>query len=197
MMKQRKALFFSVCAAFLILLAGCASSAGRVSDSITAGNPEDPVSIVVLSYNDVRAQYGPTFLNDPFIAPAGTIMPTANDYIVLKLNFNLPEKAAFMLLRAEVTDDRGKILAGYMTRAKFADFAMQQSPDLADNTLKRNKIDWYYLPNPIMTVDAGKHSYLVVLVGKHPIPDTGTIHVAVSLDNKATTFDLLVPVTND
>ncbi|HUI71192.1 MAG TPA: hypothetical protein VL354_11800, partial [Spirochaetia bacterium] len=93
--------------------------------------------------------------------------------------------------------DRGKVYAAYMTREKFTSFAMQQSPDMANNALKQNKIDWYYLPNPILTVDQGRHSYLIVMVGQHPIPDTATIHVALSINDRATSYDVPVPLSTN
>jgi len=136
-------------------------------------------------------------MENPFVAPSASVFPTYNDYIVVKLNFNTSEKAPMTLLRAEVADERGKIFAASMTREKFAEFAMNQSPEQANNTLKRNNINWYYLPNPSMTVPAGKHSYLVILVGRHPIPDAATIHIDVSVGDQDKTFDIPVPISNE
>ena len=181
---------------FVLLASGCESTKNSFA-TISMGTADDPVFLQVLSEHDVRLKYGATFMDDPFVSATGTLLPTYNDYIVLKLNFNNPTKVPFMLLRAEVSDERGKIFATYMTREKFTSFAMDQSPDQANNTVKRNKIEWYYLPNPIMTIDSGRQSYLLILVGKHPIPDTATIHVAVSVGNQAKSFDIPVPISND
>ncbi len=74
---------------------------------------------------------------------------------------------------------------------------MQQSPEMANNALKQNKIDWYYLPNPIMDMPAGKHSYVLVMIGQHPIPDTATIHVAMSVNDQAISYDLSVPISTN
>jgi len=191
----KRAAFVLFLAGIVVAFEGCQSAKG--GSSISLGRADDPVSLVVLSARDVRSpSYGTTFLDNPFIAATGTLLPSYNDYIVLQLNFNNPKSVPIVILRADVEDDRGKVLASYMTKEKFTDFAMTQSPDQANNTLKRNRIDWYYLPNPIMTVDAGKHSYLLVLVGPHPIPDTATIHVAIAVENVATAFDEPVPVEN-
>jgi hypothetical protein len=194
-MKQTKILLFAM--ALMILLVGCSSTAGRVTSNVRAGTQDDPFSLVVLSYQDVRALYGPTFLVNPYLAPSSSIMPVYNDYIVLQLNFNLPEKSKVILLRAEISDERGKIYASYMNREKFSNFAMQQSPEMANNALKQNKIDWYYLPNPIMDMAAGKHSYVLVMIGQHPIPDTATIHVAMSVNDLAISYDLSVPISTN
>jgi hypothetical protein len=196
LMKQTK-LFLFPCIALVFALAACSSTAGRVTSNIRAGTPDDPFSLVVLSYQDVKTLYGPTFLVNPYMPPSSSIMPVYNDYIVVQLNFNLPEKSKVMLLRAEISDERGKIYASSMNREKFSEFAMQQSPEMANNALKRNKIDWYYLPNPIMDMPAGKHSYLLVMVGPHPIPDTATIHVAMSVNDQAISYDLLVPISTN
>ena len=136
-------------------------------------------------------------MDNPFVAPAPSVFPSYNDYIVLKLNFNTMGAVPLILQRAEVTDERGKAFASFMSREKFQEFAMNQSPEQANNTLKRNKIGWYYLPQTTITLDAGKHSYLIVMVGKHPIPDTATIHIAVTLNNVDKDFDIPVPVINE
>ncbi len=180
----------------VLVLGGCETAKGR-SATVVLGSPDDPVSLAVLSPQDIRApEYGSTFLDNPFIPSTGTLLPTYNDFIVLKLNFNNPTKVPIAVLRAEVADERGKILASAMNRENFTNFAMTQSPDQANNTLKTHRIEWYYLPSPVMTMDAGKHSYLLILVGPHPIPDTAAIHVAIAVDNVAKTFDTLVPVVN-
>jgi hypothetical protein len=196
-MKQAKVILLIGAAISAFVLASCSSSAGRVTSKAAAGSPDDPFSLAVLSYQDVRMLYGPTFLVNPYLAPSSSIMPVYNDYVVLQLNFNLPEKSKVILLRAEISDERGKIYASYMNREKFSEFAMQQSPEMANNALKQNKIDWYYLPNPIMDVPAGKHSYVLVMVGQHPIPDTATIHVAVSVNDQAISYDLSVPISTN
>jgi hypothetical protein len=196
-MKQAKVILLIGVVISAFVLAGCSSSAGRVTSKTTAGSPDDPFSLAVLSYQDVRALYGPTFLVNPYLAPSSSIMPVYNDYIVAQLIFNLPEKSKVILLRAEISDERGKIYASYMNREKFSTFAMQQSPEMANNALKQNKIDWYYLPNQIMDMPAGKHTYVIVMVGPHPIPDTATIHVAMSVNDQAISYDLSVPISTN
>jgi hypothetical protein len=181
---------------FILMLNGC-ETVKRTTTTVSAGDPGDPVSLVVLSEKDVRAQYGRTFMENPYISPSSSILPTYNDYVVVKLNFNTMGSVPMIVQRAEVTDDRGKDFASFMTREKFEEFAMNQSPDQANNTLKRNMIGWYYLPQTTMTLEAGKHSYLIVMVGRHPIPDTATIHIDVSLNNVDRTFDIPVPITNE
>ena len=195
MKHSRVGLFVMTAVLGTFILAGCSSTAGRVTSKVTAGNPDDPFSIEVLSYQDVKALYGPTFLVNPYMAPSSTLMPVYNDYIVLHLNFNLAEKAHVLLLKADVSDDRGKVFADYMNRAKFSEFAMQQSPEMANNALKQNKIDWYYLPNPIMDMPAGKHQYVLVLVGQHPIPDTAMIRVVASVNDKITVYAVAAPIS--
>jgi hypothetical protein len=196
-MRHRKTIPFFAVILTALAFASCSSTAGRVTSSTTAGSPDDPFSVVVLSYKDVQAAYGSSFSDDPYLAPGSSIMPVYNDYLVLQLKFNLPEKSKVLLLRAEVSDERGKVYASYMNREKFADFAMTQSPDSANNALKRNKIDWYYLPNPIMDMQAGTHTYVLVMVGPHPIPDTATIHVAMSINDKAVSYDISVPISTN
>jgi len=194
-MKIQRPIGLFVIGCFL-LAAGCQTAKPAVGQTVTVGSADDAVSLAILSERDVRLKYGRTFTENPFVAPAPSVFPAYNDYIVLQLNFNTRGKVPLVLQRAEVTDDRGKQFATFMTRDKFTDFAMNLSPDQAANTLRRDKIGWYYLPQTSMTLEAGTHSYLLVMVGAHPIPDTATIHVEVTINGIDRDFDMPVPVSN-
>jgi hypothetical protein len=173
-----------------MVLSGCLSSG---PDSEAAVSPADPVAVSLVSGRDLRARFGQTFANNPFLSPKPTILEKADDFIALELKVAAGAGADLEVVRAEAVDEKGSVCASFYNREKFTDLAMVLSGPYMDNASKKDKIGWYYLPALKMRVPSGTHSYIMVLVGKHPLPETLSARVEVRLDEQEKSFE--IPVT--
>jgi hypothetical protein len=173
-------------------LLGCLDT-GAVPEQ---GNPADPVSVAVVSGKELRAKYGSSFRDNPFILSKPTIAQKTYDFVVLRLVISAASPTDMELLQADAVDGTGAVCADSYDRARFTDLAMQFSGPYMDNAAKSNRIVWYYLPSARLRVPTGNHVYLVVLVGTHPLPETVTARVRVLWAGEEKSFELPVNVAD-
>jgi hypothetical protein len=189
-MLRHKVVAAAALAVSLILAAGCATTGG--------GNPgplTDSVSLVLLSEKEVKDQFGWNFTTNPFMARVGSLIPGTYDYVVAQLNLSTDAGAKVELLQAEVVDKDNTVKAWYYDRKDFADFAasLGQSQDENSMARRRNVVNWYYLPSRSMDLKHGSYKYIMVFMGKHPVPDNLVAHVLISVNDQVHEFKLPVP----
>ncbi len=188
-MKKR----LSVTLAVAVILCGCASTG---SDAAFPGAAGEPVSVSLVTGRELRSRFGQSFRDNPFISPKLAIMAKTDDFIALELKVAAGSGADLEVLQAEAVDGNGNVLATFYNREKFTELAMIMSGPYMDNDAKRNRISWYYLPALKMRVPAGFHSYIMVLVGKHPLPETVMTRVRLSLQGEESSFEVPVKVAD-
>jgi hypothetical protein len=174
----------------LVVLLGCAGGANPRS-GVSVGSSGEPVSVTIVPPREVRLQYGRSFDDNPFLSPKSLITRKSVEFIVLRLE--VTGERELELLEADAVDESGAIWASFYTKRDFTELALFLSAPSMDNTTKRNKIDWYYLPSGKVRVRSGSHSYLLVLVGKPPFPESLTARVKLLLGTEELDFE--VPVT--
>lgn len=179
-------------AAFLalsLILLGCAGGARPLPEA-SSGSSAASVTVTVVPAGDLRRQYGRSTMENPFLSPKAMITRKSMAFFVLRLEIAGPSELE--LQQAEATDETGKTLASFYTKSEFMDLAEflsgpSESPD------RQNKINWHYLPSKKVQVRSGAHSYLLVLVGKPPFPETLAIRVRLLVDGEEKSFEF--PVT--
>ncbi len=170
-----------------IIIASCASTGTAGS---AAGGP-DLVSASLLSVRDVRNEFGLAYAENPFLF-ATTFQTT--DFLVVKIAVRASARETFSVLQSEALDQSGTVFASAYNRADFKQQAEYMSAQIIDQSMRRNKIGWYYLPSTTFTVDPGQHEYIIVLGGKHPLPAAGlSVVVRVTLNDVESDFTLGVP----
>ncbi len=174
---------------FSSVLLGCAGGA-RSRQAEPSASPGE-ATVTMVSGSELRAQYGRTFEDNPFLVPKSIATRKSVDFIVLRLTVAGP--AELELLQAEAVDESGAACAKFYPKREFTELALFLSAPTMDNMTKQNRIDWYYLPSgKSVRVRAGSHPYLLVLVGKPPFPKTVTARVRLLLGAEERSFD--VPV---
>ena len=173
------------------ILSGCASVRGS-TDSVTQ---PDSVSVVLLSQKDLNVQFGSDPDTNPFLPQAGIILPPAYDYVVAKLGVVTASGAEVELLQAEVDDVDNKVKAHFYDRKSFTDLACSLGISGTAQTAakRRSVVDWYYLPSQSLSLKRGKHDYIMVFIGKHPLPSDLTAYISVMLNGEEHEFTLDVP----
>ena len=188
-MKAQVAALTITASLFLVLLSlgGCATTPSSSSAAVVT---ESSVSVVLLSDKELRSQYGRTNSENPFVAASPTVMPKNYEYIALRITTSSPSPASLEILQAEAQDEKGKVKASFYNREQFADFASSATLDPTNITVRQNKITWYYLPAARMRVDAGKSSYLMILIGNHPLPPSLVVGVRLLFNGTEQDFSL-------
>jgi hypothetical protein len=194
-MKSRNtATILTACLFSLILsLGGCASTGAKTAEGDAAMAAGNSISVVLLSDDQVRARYGRTPSNDPFIPPAADIFVKPYDYIILQLTAVSAGGGSLEILQAEVQDAKGKVQATFYNKEKFADLAASLTYDPENIAERQNRISWYYLPSERMHINRGKSEYVMILVGKHPLPDGLTAGVRLLFNGEEKAFSMPVP----
>ena len=175
----------------LVIISGCTSV--PIAKEATAQS--DSVSVVLLSQKDVKAKFGWGFEKNPFMPHIGTITPTEYDYVVARLSVVTHSGAEVELLQAEVDDANNKIKAHFYDREDYADYAcslsMSKNEDIAAK--RRSVVNWYYLLSRSMKLKHGKHEYIMVFMGRHPLPDDVFAYIRVMVNGEEHEFSLDVP----
>ena len=104
-----------------------------------------------------------------------------------------PRGASLEILQAEAQDEKGKVRASFYNKEKFAEVAGTMSFDQANMTTRQNKIDWYYLPSLKMHLDRGKSTYVLMLIGKHPLPPSLIAGVRLLFNGVEQDFSIPIP----
>jgi hypothetical protein len=175
-------------------LGGCASTQSASADVSSAGG--DTVVVTLLSESEVRSQYGRTPSDDPFLMGSHTLFGKGYDFIALQLTAASAGGASLEILQAEAQDEKGKVRAKFYDKQSFTDLVTDLSFDPTNISTRQNKISWYYLPEKRMHLDRGKSTYVMILVGDHPLPSALTAGVRLLLNGQEQDFSLPVPDTN-
>jgi hypothetical protein len=174
-----------------IVLFGCAGGA-RSREADSSASAGEPVAVAVVPASELRALYGRTFDDNPFLVPKSMVTRKSVDFIVLRLTVAGP--AEMQLLQADAADEAGETCATFYAKREFTELAMILSGPSSDNLYKQNEIGWYYLPSEErVRVRAGSHPYLLVLVGKPPFPKTVMVRVRLLVGADEHRFE--IPVT--
>jgi hypothetical protein len=183
-------LFAAVLFSFSLSLAGCATTGSSTTgESLT----QDSVSVTLVSESDLRARFGRTPADNPFVAALPTLFPKPYDFVAMSIDVASPSGGDLEILQAEAQNEKGKVFATYYTRQDFAKLAASLTYDDTKTALLQNKISWYYLPANKTRVKSGKSAYLLILVGKHPLPSELTAGVRVLFNDEEKDFTLPIP----
>ncbi len=187
-MNLRGTVLFAFVASISLAAVGCASTGGA-SLPLT-----DSVSAALLSPKQVQSDYGYSFSQNPFVAPGPSILPTYYDFLVVRLTISATAATEFELLKAKAEDLDGATRASYANREEFTHYIDQVSmPATSSATMRHDKVGWYYLPADKFQVKPGRHSYVIVLIGKHPIGNNVTIDLLLSLAGNIQSLQIPVP----
>ena len=174
----------------VLSLSACASTPSS-SDTVGAGG--DSVGVTILSHADIQSQYGRTPSDDPFLLGSHTLFGKGYDYIVLQITAVSAAGASLEILQAEAQDANGHTKAPFYKKKDFAELANNMSYDPMNISVRQNKISWYYLPSERMHLDRGKSTYVLVLIGSHPLPPSLVVNVRLLLNGVEQDFSLPVP----
>lgn len=188
-MFKAKASALAVLSFSALLVSSCAS----VKQS---GPLVDSVSAVLLSDKEVRMKFGSAYGDNPFIAREGTVTGKPYDFIDAMLSIVTDAGADVEVLEADVVDKDNKTRAWLYDRATFVDIITQLSnqDDTVSVSKRQSVANWYYLPSNSFTLKHGKYEYMLVFLGKHPVPYD--LHVVVRVMVNGQEQDFTIPVPN-
>jgi|GEM_PF-5656220 Ni,Fe-hydrogenase III component G len=186
----------SAVAVLVLILTGCATEKQRAG----AESGQGPLSVALLTEREVKDSYGWSLLDNPYLSYSGTIFPRVYDFLVFKLAVNFPVSTQLELLDADAENADGKVKAPFYDSDRFKTVTMSSVANQESSgsfSQRENKITWNYLPQGTLTLKPGKHSYVFVLVGKHPLPDSLTAHIRLSVNGEEQDFDIPLPDAQD
>ena len=192
-MLRSKASAFAALAFAMLLVSGCASSKGSVKQS---GPLVDSVSVALLTQKEVRGKFGPSFSDNPFLVRMGTVSGQPYDFIDASLSIVTDSDADVEMFDAKVVDKDGKARAWLYDRDTFVKIITDLSnpDDLGSISRRQNAANWYYLPSRSLTLKHGKYEYMLVFLGKHPVPEDLEAYVRLSVNGGPDQeFNLPVP----
>jgi hypothetical protein len=183
-----------ICIVAFAGLNGCATTANPVHAAVES--VQGPISIALLSEKDVKNSFGWSLLDNPYLAYKGTLVGTANDYLVFRLTVNAEAETQLEMSSAGAEDEKGKVKAPFCDVDSFKRLTMatvENQTNTGSFSVRENKVTWYYLPSGSVDVKPGKHSYIFVLVGRHPLPDSLTAHIQLLVNGEEMDFELGIP----
>lgn len=170
-------------AAIALLSAGCAS--------VPIGS-EPQASCTLLSSMDAGT-YGTNFFTNPFMKPSSLIRGTPDEFVVLDLTLRLPESAT-VNLEGSVTQDSGDTVARMYTLKEMHTYwdGWGDNSDVTSRT-RIEALERYYAPSDQFQAHKGRSEYVVVLMGKNPLPRPATVEFSVSINGVPQPFKFPLP----
>jgi hypothetical protein len=195
-MKKHSLLFFSFLMLLTVALAGCVTTNEAKTQGVTmkvpvAGN--GIVSVSLLTKADVRTIYGYDPAADPFVLSGGVILRNTTDYVLLRLTFESTASLSVEVVQTEAVNEKGVAKVVAFTKESFTEEADSLSHQIQNQGPRHSAIQWNYLPGYRFSVDKGTHSYMVVLGGDHPFPDSLTIQVRLLVNGEPVSVDIPLP----
>ena len=166
--------------AVTLLAVSCASQPANAS-----GKPG--ASCKVLSFGDLGT-YGASFFSNPFMQPSSILSGTPEELVVLDLSLSLPDSAT-VDLDGSVKVPTGEVVARVYSLSEMQDF-WNGWGDKSSAT-SRTRIDTltrYYAPSDHFMARKGNAEYIVVLMGKNPLPRPAMVELTVSLNAVTQSF---------
>jgi len=182
---------FVVLSVLLAVFSGCATT-----KSAAAGPLQDSISVNLLSQKEIKDAYGWSIENNPYLALNGMLFSKAYDFLVFRLSVATVAGTQIELIDAGAENEKGVVKAPFYDMENFRELTMKTVEDQANSgpySTRENKVRWSYMPSGPVTLKPGRYSYMFVLVGKHPLPDSLTAHVQLSVDGDEKDFDIPVP----
>jgi hypothetical protein len=150
------------------------------------------VSCTLLNWLDLGS-YGANYTTNPFLAPTSMLKGTPDEFVALDLMLSLPDSATVNLDGA-VRSDSGDLVARMNDLPQMRDY-WDNWGDRTDKT-SRTRLDTlnrWCMPSSQFVAHKGRTEYVIVLMGKNPLPRPASVVVSVSLnagDPQTFTFPL-------
>lgn len=170
----------AACILAVLVLSGCASTGKAPAVGVsTQAALEDgtTVRLAVLSGPEVKSQFGSDPGANPFIVKYSVIGERSIDYLVLRLTIESPSPLAAELVDAAAVDAGGTVRTRAFDRRSFIEEAAALAPMIENQARREETIRRNYIPTGAFSAKAGRHSWVIVLRGSHPMPPGLTVRV--------------------
>jgi hypothetical protein len=139
------------------------------------------VSCALLSSWDLGS-YGSSYVSNPFMAPTSLLKGAPDEFVPLGLTLSLPE-AATVNIDASVRNETGDVVARLYTLPEMEQYWSNWG-DATDRTSRDRlqTLDRWYIPGAQIAAHKGRTEYVMVLMGKKPLPRPASVMVAVSIN---------------
>lgn len=183
-------------AASVSLLASCAGTGKGPQAGVSteaALESGGSVTLAVLATPEIKSLYGSDPQVNPFIVKYSVIGVRSLDYLVVRLTIDTPSKITAELVEAAAIDESGEVRTKTFDMTGFKEEAAALAPMIENQTGREGTIRWNYIPKGAFTVNPGKHSWVVVLRGSHPLPPSLTIRVRGLINGSPQEMELPIP----
>ena len=140
------------------------------------------VTISKASESEIRA-YGKNFSENPYMEPRTLARGKLNEFFIIMLDFNLPEKTSVSLV-TYANSLSGEEVAKVYDEKTFKEFWWSNTIRDDDSGLwerKMTAIERVCIPSLQFSQPAGRTTLLIPLVGKNPIPRPANIYAQAAL----------------
>jgi hypothetical protein len=171
-----------------MLVTGCASSPSSVS---SAGAPA--ISARLLSWEELKSAFGKNYETDPYMPYKGIFSGAKEEFIVLKIEVSMPKNGTVSVFCSASGPD-GAAVAVQKDIREMENYwypiggKTEVNIETRMSMLRRS----YMRSNPY-AAKAGKSSFIIVLIGKNPLPRPAKVDVqvmAAGLESASFSFDL-------
>ena len=187
-MNTRKIGFAIASIAILMLVTSCASSPSSVSSE---GAPA--VSVRLLSGEEIKSAFGKNYETNPYMPYKGLISGAKEEFIVLKVEVPMTQNGAVSVFCSALGPD-GKEVATQRDIREMENYWYPIGGKTEVNIEKRiSMLRRSYMRSNPYAAKAGKSSFIVVLIGKNPLPRPAKVEVqvmAAGLESASFSFDL-------
>ncbi len=173
--------------AVLLCLAGCAS-APQPADL----PGESSVQIHMLDSDTLKTRFGPNDSVNPYMPYRSIIFGTRDEFIVFEVEAELAADGP-VKVSGSVIDANGKSVAVLRDFLYMEDYWRNYNGGSTESVCLKKLRQTYMKRNPLKA-KAGSQKFIVMLVGKNPIPRPAAVSIAVEVPGMKTaefSFDLL------
>lgn len=124
----------------------------------------------------------------------GMLIRRPDDFLVLRVMMTTNRPLTFEIASLDAYDAGGQKIATFNDRRIFLEHLKKWTTDPADFTRLEGEVNRTYLPYGTLRFRSGKRGYILVLIGKHPMPQAVTLRGLAFIDNSTTDFEVTLPI---
>jgi len=174
--------------ALILGLSACVSAPKPISVE------SESAAVTILPVEEIKALYGLTYEVNPYLEPVNFIMTKKDEFVVLRFIVRSPVKGDVRISASLIGAD-GQQLADAKDIGSMQRFwDLVGGVDVTKVEKRKSNLARSYLYSNPLHMKAGETSFLLVLIGKPPIPRPSTVIATVTFPSgEASAFELPLP----
>lgn len=154
---------------------------------------EPSVDAVLVSSAELRAKFGRTFAENPYMPAVPFFSRSREEFVVVRLDLYVPDNMTLSVTARVRSPDDVDLAKQEDLDGMRSYWDLYRGTDARQVQKRLSALQRSYLPSNPFELRAGSRTYYLVLSGKNPIPRPAIVNVLVALGGEIKAFEFALP----